>query len=281
MIKNLLSYLGKRKSIDVDTAEEIVRLLVRNDVGPKISRLLVQNITDSNYKPIDCLKENIIEVLNSIDTQFILPEQGTRTILMVGANGVGKTTTTAKLAIYLKRTNRIMIVGADAFRAAAREQLINLLDPLGVNVFTSFKHNDPSAIVYEAYENASANGSNLLIVDTAGRLHTNLSLMAELKKMKDTVKKISNKCLPLTILVLDGTSGRNGIKQVTEFDRELGIDGMIITKLDGSAKAGFILEIAQTIKKPIFFICDGEDMCDLKPFNPESFAENFLESPFE
>ena len=281
MIKNLLAYLEKRKSIDVDTTEEIVRLLVRSDVGPKTSRLLVNNIANSSYKPIEQLKKNIIELLHMVDSKFTLPEQGGCTILMVGANGVGKTTTTAKLAVYLKKTYQITIVGADAYRAAAREQLIRLLKPLGIDVFTSLKHNDPSAIVYEAHKKANANNSNLLIVDTAGRLHTNSDLMAELNKIKNTVKKFSNNRLPLIMLVLDGTSGRNGIKQVTEFNRVLDVDGLIVTKLDGSAKAGFILEIAQTTGKPIFFICDGEGLNDFKPFNSEKFAESFLEGPFE
>lgn len=280
MIKNLIGYLEKKSSVDNDTAEEIVKLLIRNDVGPKTSRLLVKSITDLNDKPVDRLKENIIELLRPIDRTFSAPKQGISTVLMVGANGVGKTTTTSKLAIYLGKTNQVMIVGADTFRAAAREQLINLLKPFGINVFTSFKHSDPSAIVYEAHKKAKTCNTDLLIVDTAGRLHTNINLMAELKKIENTVKKISeNK--PITILVLDGTSGRNGIRQVIEFNKELNIDGLIITKLDGSAKAGFILEIAQTIKKPVFFIGSGERISDLKPFDPEVFAENFLKGPFE
>ena len=281
MIKNLLSYLERHRSIDVDTTEEIIRFLIRSDVGPKTSRLLVKNITNSSYKPADQLKKNIIDLLHVVNSPFILPERESCAILMVGANGVGKTTTTAKLAVYLKKTNQITIVGADAFRAAAREQLIKLLEPLGINVFTSFKHKDPSAIVYEAYKEANSNNSNLLIIDTAGRLHTNINLMAELNKIKSTVKKISNDHLPMVILVLDGTSGRNGIKQVVEFNKALDVDGLIVTKLDGSAKAGFILEISQATKTPIFFICDGEGLNDLRPFNPENFAENFLQGQFE
>lgn len=281
MIKNLLSYLEKRKSIDAETMEEIVRLLVRSDVGPKTSRLLVRDITNSNYKPIEQLKKNIIKILHEANEQFVIPEQESNTILMVGANGTGKTTTTAKLAVYLKKNHQITIVGADVFRAAAREQLIALLEPLGINVFTSFKHNDPSAVVYEAHKKAITNNSNLLIVDTAGRLHTNLNLMAELKKIKDTVIKFSKNRLPIVILVLDGTSGRNGIRQVAEFSKVLEVNGLIVTKLDGSAKAGFILEVAQITKKPIFFICNGEELSDLEPFNPENFAEIFLEGPFK
>ena len=281
MIKNLLSYLEKRKSIDAGTMEEIVRLLVRSDVGPKTSRLLVRDITNSNYKPIEQLKKNIIKILHEANEQFVIPEQESNTILMVGANGAGKTTTTAKLAVYLKKNHQITIVGADVFRAAAREQLIALLEPLGINVFTSFKHNDPSAVVYEAHKKAITNNSNLLIVDTAGRLHTNLNLMAELKKIKDTVIKFSKNRLPIVILVLDGTSGRNGIRQVAEFSKVLEVNGLIVTKLDGSAKAGFILEVAQITKKPIFFICNGEELSDLEPFNPENFAEIFLEGPFK
>ncbi len=281
MIKNLLSYLEKRKSIDAETMEEIVRLLVRSDVGPKTSRLLVRDITNSKYKPIEQLKKNIIKILHEANEQFVIPEQESSTILMVGANGAGKTTATAKLAVYLKKNHQITIVGADVFRAAAREQLIALLEPLGINVFTSFKHNDPSAVVYEAHKKTTTNNSNLLIVDTAGRLHTNLNLMAELKKIKDTVSKFSKNRLPIVILVLDGTSGRNGIRQVAEFSKVLEVNGLIVTKLDGSAKAGFILEVAQITKKPIFFICNGEELSDLEPFNPENFAEMFLEGPFK
>lgn len=281
MIRNLIGYFEKKKSVDNDAVEEIVRLLIRNDVGPKTSRLLVKSITDSKYKPIDRLRENIVELLRSIEGKFYLPNQGINTVLMVGANGVGKTTTISKLAIYLKKNNQVMIVGADAFRAAAREQLISLLKPFGINVFTSFKHSDPSAIVYEALKRASNCDTNLLIVDTAGRLHTDNGLMAELKKIKTTVQNNSDNNKPTTLLVLDGTSGRNGIKQVTEFNKELEIDGLIITKLDGSAKGGFILEIAQTIKKPIFFIGNGEKVTDLEPFNAEVFAEDFLSGRFE
>ena len=281
MIKNLLSYFEKKNSVDSDAVEEIVRLLIRNDVGPKTSRALVESITDSKYKPIDRLKKNIVELLRSIDRKLSLPNEGVSTVLIVGANGVGKTTTTSKLAIHLKKNKQVMIVGADAFRAAAREQLINLLKPFGINVFTSFKHSDPSAIVYEALKKASNCDTNLLVVDTAGRLHTNIGLMAELKKIKRTVQNVSADNDPITILVLDGTSGRNGIRQVTEFNKELEIDGLIITKLDGSAKGGFILEIAQTIKKPIYFIGNGEKITDLKPFDAEVFAEGFLKGSFE
>ena len=146
---------------------------------------------------------------------------------------------------------------------------------------TSFQHSDPSAIVYDAYKAAVSSKSNILIIDTAGRLHTHQSLMAELIKTSKTVKKLAEGQPIIILLVLDGTAGRNGIRQVIEFNKALEIDGLIVTKLDGSTKAGFLLEVAQSTKKPINFICDGEGLQDIKCFDPELFVHQFIKTDLE
>ena len=278
MIKNLISFFKKQGPIDSSATTDLVRILIKNDVGPKTSRLIVENLSNCKHSPLECLKQNIINILQPMEKKLILSKEGTQTIMMVGANGVGKTTTTAKLAALLKKDNRITIVGADSFRAAAREQLILLLKPLGIKVSTSFSHNDPSAIVYEALKEAKDELTDLIIVDTAGRLHTQKDLMAELVKIKNTIQKLSDNRPPIILLVLDGTSGRNGIKQVIKFNEALNIDGLIITKVDGSTKAGFILETVCSTKQSINFICNGENISDIKNFDSKAFAEQFIRS---
>lgn len=278
MIKNLISFFKKQGPIDSSVITDLVRILIKNDVGPKTSRLIVENLSNCKDNPLECLKENIINILQPMEKKLTLSKEGIQTIMLVGANGVGKTSTTAKLAALLKKDNRITIVGADSFRAAAREQLILLLKPLGIKVSTSFKHNDPSAIVYDALQEAKDELTDLIIVDTAGRLHTQKDLMAELVKIKNTIQKLSDNRPPVILLVLDGTSGRNGIKQVIKFNEALNIDGLIITKLDGSTKAGFILETVCSTKKTINFICNGENISDIKNFDSKAFAEQFIRS---
>ena len=278
MIKNLISFFKKQGPIDSSVITDLVRILIKNDVGPKTSRLIVENLSNCKDNPLECWKENIINILQPMEKKLTLSKEGIQTIMLVGANGVGKTSTTAKLAALLKKDNRITIVGADSFRAAAREQLILLLKPLGIKVSTSFKHNDPSAIVYDALQEAKDELTDLIIVDTAGRLHTQKDLMAELVKIKNTIQKLSDNRPPVILLVLDGTSGRNGIKQVIKFNEALNIDGLIITKLDGSTKAGFILETVCSTKKTINFICNGENISDIKNFDSKAFAEQFIRS---
>ncbi len=210
------------------------------------------------------LKAKIKEMLSSVPSVEI--PRGN--ILVVGVNGSGKTTTAAKLAFILKEKGRVLLVAADTFRAAAKEQLQKLALQAGVDFFSAEGYSDPAAVAFDAVKKPH----DYIIVDTAGRLHTKENLMKEAVKINSAIEKSSGR-RPFTLLVLDGTIGQNSIAQAEEFSRALKIDGLVVTKLDGTSKGGAIVPITHRLRLPVLFVGIGEGLDDLVPFNPSSFVE--------
>jgi fused signal recognition particle receptor len=197
-------------------------------------------------------------------------------MLMLGVNGVGKTTTAAKLAkqgMELKR--RPILAAGDTFRAAAIDQLKVHGDRLGVRVVAHQHGGDPAAVIYDALEAAKAGGGNLIIADTAGRMHTKTSLIEELKKIDRVVESRAGGCRYLKYLVLDATTGRNAVTQAEIFHEAVSLDGVILAKFDSSARGGAVFSLAEELGLPVVFLCTGEKYGDIKPFNPRSYAREF------
>jgi fused signal recognition particle receptor len=201
-------------------------------------------------------------------------------IMVVGVNGVGKTTTIGKLAAHLKNSDRkVMLVAADTFRAAAIEQLQIWSERAGTDFIKHKPDSDPSAVVYDAMQAAKSRGTDLVVVDTAGRLHTKTNLMEELKKVKRIMSREMEGAPHEILLVVDATTGQNAINQARTFDEALGVTGIILTKLDGTAKGGVIVGIAHELKLPVRFIGIGEGVHDLREFDADLFLEAVFAEP--
>ncbi len=198
-------------------------------------------------------------------------------ILMVGVNGVGKTTSIAKLAHHFNKEGKKVILGAaDTFRAAAEEQLEILGDRAGVEVISHQHGSDPGAVAYDAYQASKARGADVLIVDTAGRLHTRSNLMEELKKVRRVINRLDSAAPHQVILTLDATTGLNGLAQAQAFKEAVGCTGIFLAKLDGTARGGIVLAIKQELQVPILFIGTGESLDDLAPFDAGQFVDSLL-----
>jgi fused signal recognition particle receptor len=271
--------LGK-KEVDEDTLEELEEALVSADIGVNTALKLVEEVservrrrelTDPEKLRLH-LRERIGEILLSDEGHFELGEVKPRVVLVVGVNGVGKTTTIGKIAAQFNNRGKKVILGAaDTFRAAAIEQLTIWGERTGAEVVRHEHGSDPAAVVYDTLEAAKARGADLVLIDTAGRLHTKVNLMEEMKK----IRRVADKSIPgaphEVLLVLDSTTGQNAIHQAKEFDAAIGIDSIALTKLDGTAKGGVIVGICDELKIPVKFIGIGESVEDLRPFDAHSF----------
>ena len=224
----------------------------------------------------DEISEQLGEVAEEDDLSRIDPPA---VFLVVGVNGTGKTTTIGKLAGYLKdRPARVMLVAADTFRAAAIEQLQHWADRVDVDIVKHQRGADPAAVVYDAIQSMRADRRDFALVDTAGRLHTYVNLMEELKKVKRVaVREAGEQVTVKTLLVLDATTGQNGITQAKIFHEALGLDGLVLTKLDGTAKGGIVLAVQRELGIPIVMVGTGEQVQDLGPFRAQEFAAALLE----
>jgi fused signal recognition particle receptor len=226
---------------------------------------------------IKAVREEIVRVLPRDPAPIHRATDTPSVILIVGVNGTGKTTSTAKLAHYLKGSQyRIMLAAADTFRAAAIEQLDIWAKRLGVEIVQGQHGADSAALCYEAYEAAAKRKINFLICDTAGRQHTKANLMAELQKIKRTLGKLDRDAPHETFLVVDATTGSNALSQAREFNIALGLTGLIVTKLDGSGKAGIVVAIQDELGIPTRFVGTGENINDFAPFNRKMYIENLL-----
>jgi fused signal recognition particle receptor len=205
--------------------------------------------------------------------------QGPQVVLVVGVNGVGKTTSIAKLAHWLRANGRKVLLGAgDTFRAAAIEQLQAWGQRAGVDVVAHRQGADPGAVAYDTYQAAQARGCDTIIIDTAGRLHTKHNLMEEMKKIKRVLSRLDQTAPHQVILVLDATTGQNGLAQARHFTEAVGCTGIFLAKLDGTAKGGIVLAICDQLKLPVMFIGTGEGLEDMAPFDPEEFVEALFAS---
>ena len=276
--------LHKRK-LDSETAEELEDLLISADLGIETSRYLIKELLDKfrfNKEVTDLeikqtLAELITKILSPLSESEIDFNQQPKILIMCGVNGNGKTTSIAKLAhFYQQQGKSIMLAACDTFRAAAVEQLAIWADRLNIPLITGQNNADPASVAYKAIQEAITNKIDLLLLDTAGRLHNKEHLMAELTKIIKIVNKVDENLKPEIILVLDATTGQNAMIQLEKFQELAKIDKLIITKLDGSAKGGITVSIAKRHKIPLLAIGVGEAIDDLRPFSAKSFSESLM-----
>jgi len=269
------------RKIDEALFEEIETALLKADVGVKATQEIMKFLREESKKRgitegedlKSLLKEKLIEILSGCKGELNLKGEKPDVILFLGINGSGKTTTVGKLASLLKKEGKsVVLAAADTFRAAAIEQLEVWANHARVRLVKHSQGADPSAVVFDAINSAKSRQEDIVIVDTAGRLHTKENLIKELQKIKRTIQKFSSNQPCETLLVLDGTIGQNSINQAKTFKEAVDITGIIITKLDGTAKGGAIIPICQELKIPIKFIGVGEDIEDLQPFDPKNFV---------
>ncbi|HEY9136981.1 MAG TPA: signal recognition particle-docking protein FtsY, partial [Terriglobus sp.] len=223
------------------------------------------------------LKEELRAILDSVTQPTNHPAQAPEVIMMVGVNGTGKTTTSGKLAaLYGTHGRKALLCAADTFRAAAIEQLEVWAQRSGVDIIKTKQGGDPSAALYDSLTAGKARGADVVIVDTAGRLHNKAGLMAELDKMRRTAQKLVPGAPHQVFLVLDATTGQNGMQQARLFTESAGVTGIVLTKLDGTAKGGIVIAIARELKLPVVFAGVGEKMEDILPFNSDAFLDSLL-----
>ena len=265
--------------IDDDFLDDLEATMLTGDLGPKttaylmkeIRRGVTEGIINNTSEVMAFREERITEMLGA--QEEVLELHKPEVILVVGVNGVGKTTTIAKLAhYYAEQGKKVIIAAGDTFRAAASEQLSIWADRVGVSIVKHKEGADPAAVVFDACASAVAKEADLVIVDTAGRLHTKVNLMEELKK----IGRVADKQIPgaphQTLLVLDGTTGQNAVSQAKLFGEAVPVTGIVVTKLDGTAKGGVVISIKEELGVPVRWIGVGEQMDDLRPFNAKEFA---------
>ena len=277
-----------KKEIDDKTLNEIEDYLIHSDVGLQASSEIRDIIAQEKIDPKKyimnevniILKNYIIHLMQSLENEsFFKVKDKLNTVLISGVNGVGKTTTIGKIGKILKNNgSKVMFSACDTFRAAAIEQLENWAKKIDVRIIKSSQGSDPASVAYKAVDEALKNNFNHILIDTAGRLQNKKNLMEEYKKIANVTKKIDPESPHEVILVLDATSGQNIINQVEEFNKIIPITGLIMTKLDGTAKGGILLALAKKYKLPIIALGLGEKEDDLQVFNAEKFANAFISS---
>lgn len=278
----LRTLLSGRRTLDDDTRDELETLLLTADIGMETTDALLDQLAKARLAEgedlMDRLASNMIQLLdNAQRTPETQPDTGPRVILMVGVNGVGKTTTIAKLAHhFLHDGKKLLLAAGDTFRAAAVEQIKTWGERHQVPVIAQGQGADAASVLYDALSAAHARGVDVLIGDTAGRLHTQGHLMEELKKIRRVMAKVDASAPHEIWLVIDATTGQNAINQAREFHAAVGLTGIILTKLDGTAKGGIILSLSQQLGLPIRYIGIGEKAEDLRPFDPHSFVQALL-----
>ena len=275
---------GKAK-VGPELLEELEETLLIADVGMQttsfilddLKREVSQNRIRENKEVLEQLKQRMIHVLSQNQKPLPYSEHQPFVILVVGVNGSGKTTTIGKLARHWKQEGKkILLAAGDTFRAAAIDQLQVWADRSDISCISQKSGADPSAVAYDAVQAGLARGMDIVLIDTAGRLQTNTNLMEELKKIKRVIGKILPGAPHETLLVLDATIGQNSISQARLFNEALEVDGLVMTKLDGTAKGGVLFNITDDLKLPIRFVGVGEKPEDLQEFNPETFVEALI-----
>jgi fused signal recognition particle receptor len=270
-------FLGRRK-VDDALLEEIEELLITSDMGVRTTMELMDRISRksgriSNAEDLkSVLKAEIGALMGAAPKEK--PVEKPHVIMVIGVNGVGKTTTIGKLAArYTAEGKKVLIAAADTFRAAAIEQLVIWAERAGAEIVKRRENADPASVAFDGVEAATARGKDILIVDTAGRLHTKVNLMEELKKIQRALAKKMPSAPHEVLLVLDATTGQNGLSQARMFDEALGVTGLVLTKLDGTAKGGVVVSICDSLEVPLQYIGVGESIEDLQKFDPDRFVE--------
>lgn len=269
-----------------ETWEELEALLVQADVGVPTTVALVDRLRDqaskgkvkTSQQAEELLKQELRALLGTPGPMVIDQPRLLTVVLIVGVNGSGKTTTIAKLARYYReRGRKVMLAAADTFRAAAIDQLNIWAERAGVPIITPQPGADPGAVVYDAIRSSQSRKADLLIIDTAGRLHTKFNLMEELRKVRGVASKRVHEAPHETLLVIDATTGQNALSQARHFKEAVEVTGVVVAKLDGTAKGGIVFAIAQELGLPVRFVGTGETMDDLEEFDPETFVEGLFE----
>jgi fused signal recognition particle receptor len=282
-----ISQIVTGRKLDDDLIDEIEESLLKADIGVAATDRIIERLrqlakeakaTDSDTV-FGILKDEIKKILESNRKSLMGNGIRPHIWLITGVNGTGKTTTVGKLAHYFKNNGKsVMIAACDTFRAAAVEQLAIWAERSGVVLVTAQSGADPASVAFDAASSAVSKGIDYLLIDTAGRLHTKANLMEELKKIRRVTEKVVPSNQIFSKLIIDGTTGQNALSQVKVFTDAVGCDGLIVTKLDGTARGGIVVAIAQELSVPVDFIGIGESIDDLEAFNADSFVEALFES---
>jgi fused signal recognition particle receptor len=274
------------REIDRSTLDDLEATLIGADLGNTTTHEVLEKLRDKadrkQIKDVNelkrLLKEELLAILTSTGSQPVTKVDGTpEVIIVVGVNGTGKTTTIGKLAqVFRAQGKTVLLCAADTFRAAAIEQLEIWGQRTGTEVIKTKAGGDPSAVLFDALQSATARKTDYVIVDTAGRLHTKQNLMLELEKMKRTAQRIVPGAPHETLLVMDATTGQNGLQQARQFTQSSGVTGIVLTKLDGTAKGGVVVAISRELGLPVRYVGVGEKAGDLLPFDPKEFVESLF-----
>ena len=286
LVSGLENALQGRKEIDADLLDELEYTLISADIGVRTTEEILERIRERVSRKMlgdagelrGLIREHLLEILESSERPIARVDNPPAVIMTVGVNGSGKTTTIGKLTQHFKNDGHsVLLCAADTFRAAAIEQLEIWGERTGTEVIRQNPNSDPSAVLFDALQAARARKIDYVIVDTAGRLQTKANLMAELEKMRRTASRVIPGAPHEVLLVLDATTGQNGLEQARKFTETSGVTGIVLTKLDGTAKGGIVVAIARELNLPIRFVGVGEKVDDLLPFD----AERFIASLFE
>jgi fused signal recognition particle receptor len=286
LTKNLDNLVFGKKVIDRELFDELEELLITADMGPQFAHDLIEDVKEKisrqelgNARQIkNILQERMIAILQQLERPLIIPKGQPFVIMAIGVNGSGKTTTVGKLANLMRKDgHEVMLVAADTFRAAAIEQLEVWGTRVGALVIKQKMNADPAAVVFDALGKVKTGYSGIVIVDTAGRLHTRTSLMEELKKVKKVIGSQLAGAPQEILLVLDATTGQNAVIQAKMFKEEIGVTGIVLTKLDGTAKGGVVIRIANELALPVRYIGVGEGLADLRIFDSNDFVAALLD----
>jgi fused signal recognition particle receptor len=286
LVDRLEDVLSGKKEIDADLLEELEYTLITADIGVRTVEEILERIRTQVDRKLtadaleirNLIREQLLEILRASETPMRVVATPPAVVMVVGVNGAGKTTTIGKLANrFLGEGRKVLLCAADTFRAAAIEQLEVWAQRANVEMIRQKTGADPSAVVFDSLQAAKARGMDYVIIDTAGRLHTKENLMAELDKMRRTCQRVLPGSPHEVWLVLDATTGQNGLEQARKFTETSGVTGIILTKLDGTAKGGVVVAIARELNLPIRFIGVGEKIDDLLPFEPEKFVASLFD----
>jgi fused signal recognition particle receptor len=270
-------FAGKKR-IDDDLLEDLEELLITSDIGVQTALNLMEKVSSLKISEVDqirsFLKDEILAILKPKPEEPAISMSGPRVVMIVGVNGTGKTTTIGKMAASATAAGQKVLIGAaDTFRAAAIEQLTIWAERANADVVKHREMADPAAVAFDAVEAAKARGADLVLIDTAGRLHTKVNLMEELKKIKRAISKTIPDAPHEILLVLDATTGQNALSQAELFNDALGVTGLALTKLDGTAKGGIVIAVCSALKIPLKYIGIGEKAEDLQKFDAAQFVD--------
>lgn len=279
LVSPLVRVFGRKARLSAEDEDSIEELLLSSDMGVEACERIMEDLRSRGERgdPMTFLRDEFLELLGEGEAPTDPPAAGPQAVLVIGVNGVGKTTSIAKLANHYRNNGKsVVLAAADTFRAAAQDQLARWAERIGVEIIGHDAGGDPAAVAYDACEAAKSREIDMVIVDTAGRLHTRVNLMEELKKIERSCAKVLGEGAVRTYLTLDATLGQNSLHQAAEFTRNVHADGIILTKLDSTAKGGIVIAIKHTLGIPVRFIGLGEAVDDFAEFVPAQFVDALL-----